>query len=80
LRDRDAADGRDGGTAAGTGLQLGLYLWVVEWNVPAQRFYEALGGCAAERALADDDHGGTVPTVRYVWPQAGALAGRLPTA
>jgi ribosomal protein S18 acetylase RimI-like enzyme len=62
------------------GCNSGLYLWVVEWNVPAQRFYEALGGCAAERALADDDHGGTVPTVRYVWPQAGALAGRLPTA
>lgn len=31
----------------------GLYLWVVEWNVSAQRFYEALGGCAADRGLAD---------------------------
>jgi ribosomal protein S18 acetylase RimI-like enzyme len=58
------------------GCTSGLYLWVVERNVPAQRFYEALGGCAADRGLA----GGTVPTVRYVWHRLGVLSRRLPGA
>jgi ribosomal protein S18 acetylase RimI-like enzyme len=59
------------------GCTSALYLWVVEWNVPAQRFYEALGGCAADRELADGP-GGTVPTVRYAWYGLDVLSCRLP--
>jgi GNAT superfamily N-acetyltransferase len=58
------------------GCTSGLYLWVVEWNEPAQRFYEVLGGCAADRELADGP-GGTVSTVRYVWHRLDVLLCRL---
>jgi ribosomal protein S18 acetylase RimI-like enzyme len=58
------------------GCTSGLYLWVVEWNEPAQRFYEALGGCAAGRELADGPGG--VPTVRYVWHRLDVLSCRVP--
>jgi GNAT superfamily N-acetyltransferase len=63
------------------GCTAGLYLWVVEWNVPAQRFYEALGGCVADRSLADEGGGiGAVPTLRYAWPRLDVLASRIPRA
>ena len=45
-------------------------------TLPAQRFYEALGGCAADRAFADDDSGGAVATVRYVWRRLDVLSCR----
>ncbi|HKA84588.1 MAG TPA: GNAT family N-acetyltransferase [Acidimicrobiales bacterium] len=63
------------------GCTSGLYLWVAEWNRPAQRFYDALGGCVADRALADEGGGvGAVATLRYAWPRLDLLSSRIPTA
>ncbi|PZF82606.1 GNAT family N-acetyltransferase [Jiangella anatolica] len=50
-----------------------MYLWVIEANEPARRFYVAAGG---EEAGTDiwDDHGAEVPIVRMAWRSLDALA------
>lgn len=45
----------------------GMYLWVLEPNVPARRFYEQLGAAGSGRELWEAPGGGTVPRLRYVW-------------
>ena len=57
----------------------GLYLWVLEQNVAAQAFYEALDGKPAGRAQAQPPGGvgsrlnGAPVKVRYVWPDPSKL-------
>ena len=45
----------------------GLYLWVLEQNHPARRFYERLGATDQEGDVWLPPDGGTVKTRRYVW-------------
>ncbi len=52
---------------------IGLYLWVLEANAPARRFYEQLGAQNAERRASERPGGGSVVGLRYVWPSLTAL-------
>ena len=49
----------------------GFYLWVLEVNTPARRFYERLGARNAESATSEPPGGGTIVGLRYVWPTPG---------
>jgi hypothetical protein len=51
-----------------------VYLWALEKNEPARRFYDKLGGHVAEivDSAPSDRHPG-VRSCRYVWPSAGSL-------
>ena len=51
----------------------GMYLWVLQANVNAQRFYERLGGVNAGAEVIEGGPGGTVPSYRYSWPDVTAL-------
>lgn len=54
---------------------LGVYLWVLESNSPARRFYEHLGAQNAG-ATTMETHGEVmVRSCRYIWPSAQSLAG-----
>jgi GNAT superfamily N-acetyltransferase len=59
-----------------------LYLWVLEQNDAAQRFYRAMGGVAVETRPVSPPGGvperlnGSPNKVRMAWPDASALAGR----
>jgi GNAT superfamily N-acetyltransferase len=46
---------------------VGLYLWVVEQNVGARRFYERLGAADAGGDVWRPPDGSTVPVRRCVW-------------
>ncbi len=57
----------------------GMYLWVLEQNTAAQAFYDARGGCCADRRLvpppcgdAERLHGSPVG-LRYVWADPSDL-------
>ncbi|MEX0785408.1 MAG: GNAT family N-acetyltransferase, partial [Dehalococcoidia bacterium] len=54
------------------GSELGLYLWVLEGNANAQRFYDALGGRVVGRSTSPEG-GGSAPSLRYWWPQLELL-------
>jgi GNAT superfamily N-acetyltransferase len=54
----------------------GLYLWVLKQNHAAQRFYEVLGGREVGGAVLNAPGGGSVPSLRYWWPQVAALRER----
>ena len=45
----------------------GVYLWVMEANASARRFYDHLGARNAETVMKDDPGGGRAPNCRYVW-------------
>ncbi len=45
-----------------------IYLWVMEANGPARRFYEYLGAVNAQQVDKSDPAGGSAPNCRYVWP------------
>jgi ribosomal protein S18 acetylase RimI-like enzyme len=51
----------------------GLHLWVLQTNVNAQLFYEALGAERAGEGVWSAPDGSQIPELRYAWP-----AGRLP--
>lgn len=51
-----------------------VYLWVLEQNLDAQAFYQAVGGEYAGREEITPQGGGTVIRLRYVWPDGGKLA------
>lgn len=59
----------------------GLYLWVLEQNVRAQRFYEAQGGQSADSKAVASPGGvarrlhGEPHCIRYVWPDPTVSAG-----
>jgi ribosomal protein S18 acetylase RimI-like enzyme len=55
------------------GQHPGLYLWVLEGNVAAQTFYDALGGRLAGREVSEPPGGGSIVGLRYVWPDASVL-------
>jgi GNAT superfamily N-acetyltransferase len=61
-----------------------LYLWVLEQNTEAQRFYASLGGTPVETADVPAPGGvpgrlnGSPKGLRVVWPDAALLAGQLP--
>jgi GNAT superfamily N-acetyltransferase len=57
-----------------------VFLWVLDQNAGAQRFYRALGGSLGERATVSDPGGtpgrlvGAPVKVRVSWPDAASLA------
>ena len=58
-----------------------MYLWVLEQNAAAQRFYRALGGTCVETAPVPAPGGiparlnGAPTGFRFAWPDASALTG-----
>ncbi|MDX2004896.1 MAG: GNAT family N-acetyltransferase [Meiothermus sp.] len=50
-----------------------MHLWVFSDNLPAQRFYGALGGELAEAKLKPTPAGTLVSAVRYVWHDLSSL-------
>lgn len=52
----------------------GVYLLVLEVNVPARRFYERLGGQNAGVSTMETHGGAVVRSCRYVWPRAKLLS------
>lgn len=50
-----------------------MYLWVLEANQAARRFYDALGGTVVERTVDEVHHGITHHVLRYAWPDIGVL-------
>lgn len=55
--------------------ESGVYLWVLEANHGARRFYEALGAENAETVDMEIHPGGWGRSCRYVWSSLSALAG-----
>lgn len=51
----------------------GLFLWVVEQNTPARRFYEQLGAADQGRDIWSSPDGGAIPKLRYVWQSVAPL-------
>lgn len=45
----------------------GMYLWVLEPNSPARRFYERLGAVEMGRDTWSSPDGGSVQKIRYTW-------------
>lgn len=60
---------------AATSPRSGVYLWVLERNERAQAFYRHVGGTEADRRPVDPPALPGTLCIRYVWPQAGVLAG-----
>lgn len=58
---------------------LGVYLLVLEANLPARRFYEGLGARNAETSTMETHGGAVVRSCRYVWPRAEQLASKVPS-
>lgn len=52
----------------------GVYLWVLQSNVAAQQFYGNLGAANVGADVWEPPGGGAVPTYRFAWPSAAALA------
>lgn len=57
-----------------------MYLWVLEQNTAAQRFYRASGGTCVEKAMVPPPGGvparlnGSPSRLRFTWPDAASLA------
>jgi GNAT superfamily N-acetyltransferase len=54
----------------------GLYLWVLEKNAPARRFYDALEGRVAGSGFSREG-GASTAALRYSWPRLGQLSCKL---
>lgn len=54
----------------------GVYLWVLESNEGARRFYERLGATNAGAVEMENAGGGTARSCRYVWERPEALGRR----
>lgn len=52
--------------------ETGVYLWLVQGNAAAQRFYERLGGVATERS-AKEVFGVPIKTLKIAWSDLGAI-------
>jgi GNAT superfamily N-acetyltransferase len=55
----------------------GVYLWVLQPNLPAQEFYNHLGASNAESDVWASPDGREVPMFRFMWPHPKALANRM---
>ena len=70
---------RAAGAVAEQAAEPSLYLWVLEQNSAAQRFYEAVGGTCVEKAAVPPPGGvpgrlnGSPARLRFVWPDASRL-------
>lgn len=64
-----------GSWLARTWPERGVYLWVLEANAPARRFYERIGARDAGVETTQTHGGAVVRSCRYVWPSARHLAG-----
>lgn len=53
---------------------LGVYLWVLEANSSARRFYERLGAQSAGVSTMETHGGAVVRSCRYTWPRAELLS------
>jgi ribosomal protein S18 acetylase RimI-like enzyme len=53
---------------------LGVYLWVLEANASARRFYESLAGLDAGVSVMETHGGAMVRSCRYVWASSERLA------
>lgn len=53
--------------------EQGMYLWVLEANEGARRFYDRMGGINAERDTWLPPDGSNLPCLRYVWPDLRSL-------
>jgi ribosomal protein S18 acetylase RimI-like enzyme len=51
----------------------GLFLWVLQSNYSAQRFYEKLGAAVHGTDTWSPPGGGTLPRYRYAWPDVHVL-------
>lgn len=51
----------------------GMYLWVLESNLPAQGFYQRLGAAKVGQAVWSPPDGGAVTKFRYAWRSLEAL-------
>ena len=74
---RSKGTGRKLMQAAAAALMAGghdsAYLWVLEGNHRALRFYEALGGQRAERA-GKEIFGQVLPSLKIAWPDLSVIA------
>jgi GNAT superfamily N-acetyltransferase len=64
---------RAGGWLARSHPDLGVYLWVLEMNTPARRFYERLGAENAGVSVMETHGGAIVRSCRYTWPRPERL-------
>jgi ribosomal protein S18 acetylase RimI-like enzyme len=70
--------------AAERATNPGVYLWVLEQNLAAQGFYQAMGGAFVEKTTAlphggaSSRYNGNPGTIRVAWPEASALSARPP--
>lgn len=55
----------------------GLYLWVLQGNISARRFYEAAGGQPSGEGVSKTG-GSSAPSLRLWWPELGRLSRLLP--
>ena len=53
----------------------GMYLWVLESNLPARAFYERIGGEQVERGTWTPPDGSSLPKLRYAWRDFSGLLG-----
>lgn len=65
---------RAGASLARSHPDVGVYLWVLEVNAPARRFYERLGAHDAGATVMETHGGAVVRSCRYVWPGPEALS------
>jgi len=54
--------------------ELGVYLWVLESNSSARRFYESLGARNAGVSTMETHGGAVVRSCRYIWTRAESLS------
>lgn len=59
--------------------KCGMYLWVLESNTPAMRFYERLGGRLAGEGQWNPPDGGEYRKLRYAWDDLRGLLGAAPS-
>jgi ribosomal protein S18 acetylase RimI-like enzyme len=63
-----------GGWLASRYTDLGVYLWVLEANSSARRFYERLGARNAGESIMETHGGAVVRSCRYTWPRPELLS------
>jgi ribosomal protein S18 acetylase RimI-like enzyme len=54
--------------------ELGVYLWVLEGNSTARRFYERLGARNSGVSIMETHGSAMVQSCRYTWPRAELLS------